>query len=162
MVRLRRTLRDLVTLSLTWLAACASVESSKGPDTLAPTVSVDHSLAAPVAGPQQALGFELSSRVNQPQCLDVPGDEREARKCICAWGATCLCRVKVKPRGDSSCLVQSMTEFEEGYPKVRDWDGGTQEGFTIVERMGWPAGSVLALGDSTSVCGLTITCLSER
>lgn len=109
MMRLRWPPRDFVTLSLSWLAACASVESTKGPDTLAPTVSVDLSLAARGAGHRQVMGFELSSRVNQPQCLDVPGDERKARKCICAWGSTCLCRVKVKPRSDS-CLVQSMTE----------------------------------------------------
>lgn len=157
--------RYLLTLAAALACSCAS-ELRKPPQTLSSSAAFDAGAPTPpgVIGPDRtrAFGLELSTRVRQPECLDTPDRERNQRKCICGWGSTCLCRVKVRQRADNTCLVQSMTEYEEGVPKVREPDGRVRAVDGVhVERSNWSRDSELDAGSSISVCGLTITCVLQ-
>lgn len=72
-----------------------------------------------------------------------------------------MCRVRVLQRA-GECVVQSMTEYEERFSRHREVDGGVIEvtGNPIVHP-DWGRDTSLKIGTSTSVCGLTLTCLSE-
>ncbi len=72
-----------------------------------------------------------------------------------------MCRVRVLQRA-GECVVQSMTEYEERRSSYREFDGGVIEitGSPIVDPQ-WGRDTSLKTGASTSVCGLTLTCLSE-
>ena len=72
-----------------------------------------------------------------------------------------MCRVRVLQRG-GECVVQSTTEYEEGLPKNRGPDGRVYEVHTTTCFRGqWGRDTSLKVGASTSVCGLTLTCVPE-
>ena len=156
----------LATATVAIAFGCASPELKKSPVRLSTLGSlIDGGTTSHVIVTEQprTLGLELSTRVRQPECLDVPDTERDARRCICGWGSTCLCRVRVRQTTANSCLIQSMTEYEDGVPKFREPDGRVREVVAArVERAKWARDVVLGLDSSTSVCGLTITCVADQ
>ena len=141
--------------ALAWAACAKPFTASPGKlDTTVPTSGANYSQATS----QPLASRPFSVRVLEPQCAEVPMEDRREHKCWCTWGSRCVCRGEITTES-TGCVVSIGIERMEGEPRSSLRDGGVVRPigvFTHEHEMFEVAR--LSRGETVDVCKTQVTC----
>ena len=140
-------MKPLNALALLLACTTASLAASPGP--------------VPTAGDAKVRPFGFSGyetrRIEEPQCADVPEQDRRQAGCVCSFGIRCVCRFRAR-QDTQGCVVEFDTEREEGRRLIRYNERVIEPLATISEKTLQRQTLEIPFGESRSVCREIIRC----